>query len=302
MSRTLREIYTSAVEYRNQFLELTEFENSSKMSVLDAFTWVCSSCIWAFENILDVFKVDIATELNSRINGTPAYYVNALLKYQSGDSLQMNEEGTAFSYPTIDEGKRIITKASYSESQEEGFYDKKLVLKVATGGPEQYKEIDKTELLAIQSYLNQIVFAGTKATVVSRKGDIIIPRLTVYYDGAISEEEVYQNIETSLNNFIATVGFDGVVYVQKIIDAIQKANHVVDVYIGDKQGIFVAQYNDDNLLIATEVDETGSPTSYERRIERSFIANSGFLKQWDGSEDGVGIQTWKESIVLKVEE
>lgn len=60
MARTLTEIYTVAKQCRDKYLELTEFQNDSKMSILDAFTWVTSSCIWAFENILDVFKVDLA--------------------------------------------------------------------------------------------------------------------------------------------------------------------------------------------------------------------------------------------------
>ena len=119
MSRTLSEIYTQAKEYRNQYLELTEFENDSQMSILDAFTWVVAACIFAFENVLDVFRVDIARDIANRINGTPAYYANALLKYQSGDELLMNDEGTNFSYASVDETKRIISKVSYSEIQEE---------------------------------------------------------------------------------------------------------------------------------------------------------------------------------------
>lgn len=306
MARTLTEIYTVAKNYRNQYLELTEFQNSSKMSVIDAFTWVTSACIWTFENILDVFKVDLAKDLQNRINGNAAYYANALLKYQSGDELEMNEEGTAFSYPTIDETKRVITRVSYSEYQEEGFYDKQLVLKIATGEPGAYERVSDEELLAIRAYFNQIAFAGTHAIVVSRKGDVLVPRVTVYYDGAISEEEVYKNIEDALNDFIANVNFDGVIYTQKIIDAIQRAEHVVDVHIStiasDLQGIFIAQYDDDNNLIPVQYGDGGEVLSYEHKVDRCFIPNSGFLKQSSRSGDEETLLTWKEAITLKIEE
>ena len=306
MARTLTEIYTVAKNYRNQYLELTEFQNSSKMSVIDAFTWVTSACIWTFENILDVFKVDLAKDLQNRINGNAAYYANALLKYQSGDELEMNEEGTAFSYPTIDETKRVITRVSYSEYQEEGFYDKQLMLKIATGEPGAYERVSDEELLAIRAYFNQIAFAGTHATIVSRKGDVLVPRVTVYYDGAISEEEVYKNIEDALNNFIANVSFDGVIYTQKIIDAIQRAEHVVDVHIStvasDLQGIFIAQYDDDNNLIPVQYGDGGEVLSYEHKVDRCFIPNSGFLKQSSRSGDEETLLTWKEAITLKIEE
>lgn len=306
MARTLTEIYTVAKNYRNQYLELTEFQNSSKMSVIDAFTWVTSACIWTFENILDVFKVDLAKDLQNRINGNAAYYANALLKYQSGDELEMNEEGTAFSYPTIDETKRVITRVSYSEYQEEGFYDKQLMLKIATGEPGAYERVSDEELLAIRAYFNQIAFAGTHATIVSRKGDVLVPRVTVYYDGAVSEEEVYKNIEDALNNFIANVSFDGVIYTQKIIDAIQRAEHVVDVHIStiasDLQGIFIAQYDDDNNLIPVQYGDGGEVLSYEHKVDRCFVPNSGFLKQSSRSGDEETLLTWKEAITLKIEE
>lgn len=306
MARTLTEIYAVAKNHRNQYLELTEFQNSSKMSVIDAFTWVTSACIWTFENILDVFKVDLAKDLQNRINGNAAYYANALLKYQSGDELEMNEEGTAFSYPTIDETKRVITRVSYSEYQEEGFYDKQLVLKIATGEPGAYERVSDEELLAIRAYFNQIAFAGTHAIVVSRKGDVLVPRVTVYYDGAISEEEVYKNIEDALNDFIANVSFNGVIYTQKIIDAIQRAEHVVDVHIStiasDLQGIFIAQYDDDNNLIPVQYGDGGEVLSYEHKVDRCFVPNSGFLKQSSRSGDEETLLTWKEAITLKIEE
>lgn len=299
MARTLSEIFALAKDYRNEHLELTEFQNSSKMSILDAITWTTSACIWTFENLLDVFKVDIAKDLENRINGTPAYYANALLKYQSGDNLEMNEEGTSFSYPTIDETKRIISKVAYSEVAQDGFYDKQLLLKIATGEAGSYQQIGEDEMVKIRAYLNQIIFAGTTAKVVSRKGDVIVPRVTVYHDGAVTNDEVYSNIAKSLNDYIKQLKFNGVIYYQKIIDAIQAAEHVVDVYVDngatDHQGIFVAQYNDDNHLIEF------SSGNYEKRIERYFIPNSGYIKESTRSGEERNIQTWKEAITLKVE-
>lgn len=299
MARQLSEIYEQAKLARSQYLELTEFENDSKMSILDAFTWTTSACIWAFENILDVFKVDLVKDLQNRVNGTAGYYASALLKYQSGDQLQMNEEGTAFHYPSQDTSKRIITKVSYSEFAEDGYHDKKLLLKVATGTPGQYQSIDRDELVAIQAYVDQISFAGTHSLVVSRKGDVLIPRVTVYYDGAVPPEEVYNNIETCLNEFLANLPFNGLVYVQRIIDAIQSAEHVVDVYISpsssDQQGFFVAQYDDNDNLIEVQ------PDVYEKLIDRCFVPNSGFMKQSTGTGDESTLPTWRETIALQIE-
>lgn len=299
MARTLTEIYTVAKQCRDKYLELTEFQNDSKMSILDAFTWVTSSCIWAFENILDVFKVDLAKDLQNRVNGTPAYFANALLKYQSGDDLVVSEDGASFSYATIDEGKRIISKVSYSEVVEDGYHDKLAIYKIATGEPGAYARIEEDELLAIRAYLGKILFAGQHAMVVSRNGDVLIPRVTVYHDGAISEDELYTNIENSLNDFIANMSFDGMLYAQKIIDCIQNAEHVTDVEVDrtgtDQQGIFIAMYDDDNNLIEVE-------DSVEQRIGRYVIPNSGYIKQSTRSGKEENLQTWREAITLKLED
>lgn len=308
MARSLSAIYKEAKKARDARLELTEFHNGSKMSIMDAFTWVVAACIWSFENILDVFKIDVATDLQYRVNGTPAYYVNALLKYQDGDKLVMNEDGTQFHYPTIDETKRIVTRVSYSEESNDliedingvrtvyKFFDKDLVLKIATGTPGNYAQIDGDKLNAIRAYMQQIAFAGTHMTIRSRKGDVLVPKVIVYYDGGVSESEMMTAIEKALSEYLAALSFDGVVYVQKIIDVLQRVDHVTDVYIDHNSpthnGIFVAQYNDDNNFY---VDDDGNVL---QRIDRFLIPNSGFLRQ-STAEDG--LPQWKDTIRLIVE-
>lgn len=300
MARTLSEIYAEAKDHRNSYLELTEFENSSKMSILDAFTWVTSACIWTFENVMDVFKVDLAKDLQNRINGTPQYFANALLKYQSGDDLIMNEEGTAFSYPSVDPSKRIITKVAYYEEEEEGFHDKIVRFKIATGTPGAYDRIGEAELISIRAYLNQILFAGQHARVVSRIGDVLVPRVTVYYDGAVSEDDIYHEVETALNNYIANIEFNGLVYAQKVIDSIQSVAHVTDVEVSssdtDHKGIFVARYDDDNRLIKDENENVLT------KIGRYYIPNSGYIKQSSGAGEEADIPQWRDTILFKLED
>lgn len=306
MSRTLTEIYTAAKSKRDEYWQLTEFSNSSKMSILDAFTWVVSACVWTHENLLDVFKVDIAKDLQNRINGSSAYYVNAILKYQSGDSLVMSSDGTSFSYASVDETKRIVKRASYTEISEDNFYDKQLQIKVATGETGNYSKIDETELLKIQAYLNEISFAGTHGKVVSRIGDILIPRVTVYYDGSVSVDVMRENIQASLNNFIDNLEFDSTVYAQKVIDALQNTEHVTDVHIDftttPKQGIFVVQYDDNDAFIASETDSSGKATSYEKLIDRYIVTSSGYLKESSASNLEADVQTWSQAITLKLED
>ena len=80
MSRTIKDIYNEAVKERNKRLELAEFSNDSKLSIMNGITWAFAAVIYSFETLLDVFTLDISTAINSRVNGTPLFYVNALLQ------------------------------------------------------------------------------------------------------------------------------------------------------------------------------------------------------------------------------
>ena len=54
-------------------------------------------------------------------------------------------------------------------------------------------------------------------------------------------------------------------------------------------------------MIATATDSEGNTTSYEKRIDRYFVPNSGYIKESAKAGDEATLQTWKESITLKIE-
>lgn len=290
MSRTIREIYNEALAERNKRLELAEFASDSKLSILNGIMWIVAAMIYTFESILDVFAIDISQTLNERINGTPRYYANALLKYQHGDRLMVREDGLAFGYANNDPTKCIITQVSYTESGSDQSIDNKLILKVATGSRGNLSEIDAESLSMIRSYINQIKFAGTRIEVVSRKGDVLIPRLTVYYDGAVLESEMYDALEAALNDYVMRIDFDAGVYVSRIWETIRKVEHVTDVHIDTtatpEQGIFLACYDSDGAL---------QPA---RKVERVSHTSSGYVRQSSGKDAEEGLPNFRQAIKL----
>lgn len=293
MSRTIKEIYNEAVAERSRRLELEEFASDSKMSILNGILWVVAATIYSFETLLDVFAIDISAAINSRVNGTPDYYANALLQYQKGDELVVREDGLAFGYANIDEGKRIITQVSYSESTDDMNLDSKLVLKVATGAKGNLSAIPAEELVPINAYIGKLKFAGTRIEVISTKGDVLIPRLTVFHDGAVPEAEMYDAIEEQLNGYMLEIAFDSAVYVSRIMDAIRKAEHVTDVYIDTdalpEQGIFIAAHDRDGKI---------QPM---KRVERMAYTVSGYLKESSKKDEEKELPGFREAIILKVE-
>lgn len=293
MSRTIKDIYNAAVTERNKRLELSEFKSDSKMSVMNGILWVVAAVIYSFETLLDVFAVDITEAINGRINGTPNYYANALLQYQQGDELIVREDGLAFGYAAVDETKRIITQVSYVESTDDQNIDSKLILKVATGTKGNLEAIPVEELVPINAYIGKLKFAGTRVEVISTKGDVLIPRLTVFYDGAIPESEMYDAIEAQLKEYVMNIEFDAAVYVSRLTDAIRKAEHVTDVFIDEsatpEQGVFIACHDTD-----------GNIQPMQRVLRMTYTA-SGYLKESSGKDEEADLPSFREAIILKVE-
>ena len=293
MSRSIKDIYNAAVAERNKRLELSEFKSDSKMSVMNGILWVVAAVIYSFETLLDVFAVDITEAINGRINGTPNYYANALLQYQQGDELIVREDGLAFGYAAVDETKRIITQVSYVESTDDQNIDSKLILKVATGTKGNLEAIPAEELVPINAYIGKLKFAGTRVEVISTKGDVLIPRLTVFYDGAIPESEMYDAIEVQLKEYVMNIEFDAAVYVSRLTDAIRKAEHVTDVFIDElatpEQGVFIACHDTD-----------GNIQPMQRVLRMTYTA-SGYLKESSGKDEEADLPSFREAIILKVE-
>ena len=293
MSRTIKDIYNAAVAERNKRLELSEFKSDSKMSVMNGILWVVAAVIYSFETLLDVFAVDITEAINGRINGTPNYYASALLQYQQGDELIVREDGLAFGYAAVDETKRIITQVSYVESTDDQNIDSKLILKVATGTKGNLEAIPAEELVPINAYIGKLKFAGTRVEVISTKGDVLIPRLTVFYDGAIPESEMYDAIEVQLKEYVMNIEFDAAVYVSRLTDAIRKAEHVTDVFIDEsatpEQGVFIACHDTD-----------GNIQPMQRVLRMTYTA-SGYLKESSGKDEEADLPSFREAIILKVE-
>lgn len=293
MARSINEIYKEIVAEKDKRLELSEYKSDSKVSVINGIAWFVSAAIYSFETIMDTFIVDINDIIKDRINGTPSYYVNAALKYQHGDKLKIRDDGLGFGYEKTDETKRIITQASYQESIDPQSLDTKLILKVATGTNGKLSPLSEDQLTQVTAYINQIKFAGTYIEVVSRKGDIIIPRLTVFYDGSVMEETMRSSLDDALNKFIMETKFNSAIYVSSIVSCLMAVEHVTDVYMDvnavPQQGVYIVSYESDGIQ------------SEEKRVGRMTYASSGFLRESSKEGEEKDIPNFRESIVLKVD-
>lgn len=300
MARTLSTIYNSIKAKCSEYREMDEIANSSKFSVSNAIFYIVSSAIYTFEVLMDTFQVDLAKEINKHINGTLEYYKYMLKKYQHGDKLVVSEDFTSFYYAEEKPDLQIVKGVMIDAKPEPGFGDLKLDVRVATKDENGILcKVGEEELGGISTYMNQIAFAGMRFNVTSRSGDALIPKMTIYYDGKITADEMWAAIEETLNEFCLSTSFTGRFYVQRIIDALLNVDNVVDVTCDTTDddnmdsGIFFVTYDENDNVV---VDEYGKPKL--TKAGRSVVPVSGYITP--PKSDGT-LPSWKETVKLSLE-
>lgn len=259
MSRSISQIYAEALATRNNYLQITDLDSgrtSSKMSIMNLLTYVMASLIYTYETILDYFEVNIAQLLSTRINGTPEYYVamSKLFQFNSntetGDQLIFDEETLKLRYATVNAGNRIISQAAY-DNHNPNDSTEGIDLKVCRNNTSQdevdmgtpYSPLTNAQLTAFRSYINSIKFLGAKIYPISVPGDIltITSCEVIYNDLYITEEQAFDNVRSALISYLGNLAYNGYVYYQAIIDAIQNAEYIISV--SSEARISILKYN-----------------------------------------------------------
>lgn len=291
MSRSISQIYAEAVATRNNYLQISSLDSGrseSKLSVINILTYVMAALIYSYEVLFDVFQVQIAQLIAERASGTPSYYVKMAKYFQFNpstlalDEMEYDESTFQPKFKTLDETHQIIAKAAY-----EPYTDTGIILKVckdnsdvsdADGGG-IYTCLSSNELTAFKNYMDEIKFVGAKIYCRSVLGDILGINATIIYDDLyIDEKQALNNVKAALINYIKTLDFNGYVYYQSIIDAIQGAEHIVSV-----SG---ANGNDYAKVTLSEYDDVTQTYKEAESVVERRTPSSGYLTFVDESQSG----------------
>ena len=262
MSKSLSQIYSEAIQTRNNYLQITELNSgltNSKMSILNLITYVMSVLIHSYHVILDIFEIEIANIISTRINGTAQWYVIMATKFQYNnntkncDQLVFDEDTLKIKFNKLDTSHQIIAKAAYVDNDTKDG----IILKVCKNNINSdeknngvnYMQLNSDELTAFKYYLSQIKFIGANIQVLSIPGDIITVKncVVVYNDRYITEEQAFNNIKNALIKYTTTLDYNAFIYSQKIIDTIMSLDYIeninnIDIYI-NKYNLSLRKYD-----------------------------------------------------------
>lgn len=238
MSRTINEIYTDIITKKDSLedleglgyagddteLLLQDLNSSSKVAIWRLWAYVTAVTIYFHEKLWDLFKAEVEEKLKA-IPGTDAWLVNECKKFQNGDLLIFNNDGT-YGYASPKPDDQIIERVSVSSQFGNSVVK---VAKEGVGGG--LSPLSVPEMTAFKEYLNQIQYAGSSIVAVTGESDKITLPLSVYYNAQIPLTDLRPDVETAVLNYLANLEFDGAFKLIRLIDAIQVIEGVLDVTV-----------------------------------------------------------------------
>lgn len=243
MARTIAQIYNNIINEKESLASLdgltpsletyTNLMNAvgsaSKVAEWRLWAYITAVVIWAHENLWDLFKAEVDERANAAIVGSLPWYVKKAKEYEPGVALILKDSRWQYDAPNAD--NRIVTQASASASDGVVFIK---VAKDATGGG--FEALTAPELTALESYIRDIGFAGTRFNVSSLNGDTLEIDANIYYDGALGSSAIEASVFEAIEAYLANLKFDGSLRKIEIIDAIQSVDGVRDVVVTKLQG------------------------------------------------------------------
>lgn len=220
MARTINEIQNEIAEGLKD--KSGVILSQSNVAEWRLWTYIFAAAIYAFEIILDAFKIEIDVITNKITPGTVRWYAEMCYRFQNGHELLFDASRAMLYYERVDTNAQVVKVVAIREEKN------KLTIKAAkqdnTG---KIVPLDIEEKYNFTSYIDAVKFAGVDTNVVSTTEDKIRYNIDVYFEPSIPNTLVRHNVENSLNDFKATLGFDSMIYKQRFIDAVMNAQGVV---------------------------------------------------------------------------
>jgi hypothetical protein len=183
------------------------------------------------EVLWDAFKAEVEDIAARAIPGSKQWYADRAREYQHGASLLFDPATYRYFYAdtTSDAAiaQKIVTRVSVQEVFTSGFSGVRM--KVAKSDPPE--ALDSTEETAFTFYMQRLRFAGVAMEVITRAADEVRVELAIYYDGTVPLNDIQTRVEDALNAFLAAIPFDGMLYKNKLIDALQSTSGIKDVEV-----------------------------------------------------------------------
>lgn len=245
MARKIEEIYNDIVAEKQGFAELAslmpqynlsppapgnpfadmlnDVASVSKVAIWKLWIYLVAVAIYTHETLWDKFRAETEEIARQSIAGNLAWYAAQVKLWQFGSPLMWNHNTYRYYYLDADSpigaAKRLVKKVSCTEVNNAMVNG--VLIKVARMNGGTLAPLTALQLSSLETYVNRIKFAGVQTSVVSLLPDKVKLDMQIYYDGTLDLAAFKTELEAGLKNYLLNIEFDGVLYINELIDAIQ---------------------------------------------------------------------------------
>ena len=219
MARSIQQIKQQMLDAKNADPTLSALTSTSQTAKWNLYYFIVASCIAVFEQLQDLFKVDLETIAASAAPSTPQWTRNKVLAFQTGDVAELNTTTFVIEYPTINTANQILTRCAVVTAP-----NRTVLIKVAKSDPPE--PVSVGELAELQTYVETFNPAGIAFTLINEDSDKMEVVASIYYNGQYTAV-IETNVNAALNNYMANLPFNGRITTQAVVDAIQSAEGVI---------------------------------------------------------------------------
>lgn len=209
-------------------------EQFSKVSIECILFYIVSVAIWTLETLFDRFKIEIDDKISRAVVASIPWYYKIAREYQHGDDLVFDETTQQYIYPTIDESKQIL---QYAAIRDMGSSVSILVSADREGRP---IKITDDVLRAFKYYLNKRKPAGVILNInsyapdlIKIEAEIVINPILLNLDGSLINNPRRLSVPEAIERYLNNIVYGGTFNKTKLTDAIQQADGVIDVVLGN---------------------------------------------------------------------
>lgn len=220
MARETEEIYQELLDEKQNRPELDVLDSPSNTAMWQYWLRLFAQLFRWFEEKQDEFRAELQQVIYDNQFGTFEWWTARIKAFQYGDLLQFINN--KYQYATVDPAKQIVHFVSVTD--ERGL----VKVKAAKINNDRPVALDPDEAAALLSYVRSIRPPGTRLAVESLPADKLKTRLRIHYNAQIGLAAVRQGVEDAYINYVNNIIFDGLYYVNRMIDSLQAVPGVIN--------------------------------------------------------------------------
>jgi len=232
MAQTVTDVQEEILTEKATHAELDALNSDSNTAVWRLWIFIFATISVYFQELWDKFQALIQNINDNKQYGTDPWWYNKILAFQLGDTLQFIDN--VYKYAVIDPSKQVIKYVAINSLN--GIVQ----IKIAINVDDAPAQASNDQINAVAAYVSQIKPSGVRWSVLSLPADLLKIYGTVYYDASADITVIKPAVEAAIQGFLnglntiqttdgtpVTQNFNGALYVNKLIDAIQAVHGLI---------------------------------------------------------------------------